>query len=119
MVQACAAPLSGYGPLIVLAVIYSVTALLTEFMSNTAAAVLLTPVALSTAEALGIDAKPLIIGVMFAASTSFATPVGYQTNTMVYNAGGYRFIDFMKIGIPLNILFFILAMIFIPRYFPF
>lgn len=112
-------PLSGYGPIVVLAAIYAMTALLTEFMSNTAAAVLLTPIALSTAEALGIDAKPLIIAVMFAASTSFATPVGYQTNTMVYNAGGYRFTDFMKIGIPLNILFFILAMIFIPRYFPF
>jgi len=119
LVQHTLEPLNGYGPLVVLAVIYSVTALLTEFMSNTAAAVLLTPIALTTSEALGIDAKPLIVAVMFAASTSFATPVGYQTNTMVYNAGGYRFTDFMKIGIPLNILFFILAMIFIPRYFPF
>lgn len=119
LVQHSLEPLSGYGPIIVLAVIYSVTALLTELMSNTATAVLLTPIALTTAEALGIDAKPLIVAVMFAASTSFATPVGYQTNTMVYNAGGYRFTDFMKIGIPLNILFFILAMIFIPRYFPF
>ncbi len=119
LVQHTLEPLSGYGPIVILAAIYFVTALLTEFMSNTAAAVLLTPIALSTAETVGIDAKPLIIGVMFAASTSFATPVGYQTNTMVYNAGGYRFTDFMKIGIPLNILFFVLAMIFIPRYFPF
>lgn len=113
------APLGGFGPLAALAALYLVTAVLTEFMSNNAAAVLLTPIALGTAESLGVDAKPMLIAVMFAASTAFATPVGYQTNTMVYSAGGYRFSDFVKIGLPLNVVFFVLAIVFIPRYFPF
>ncbi len=119
IVEYTLAPLGGFGPLAALAALYVVTAVLTEFMSNNAAAVLLTPIALGTAETLGIDAKPMLIAVMFAASTAFATPVGYQTNTMVYSAGGYRFSDFMKIGIPLNVLFFVLAVLLIPHYFPF
>jgi di/tricarboxylate transporter len=113
------APLGAFGPLAALAALYLVTAALTEMMSNNAAAVLLTPIALGTAESLGVDAKPLLIAVMFAASTAFATPVGYQTNTMVYSAGGYRFTDFVRIGLPLNAIFFVLAVVFIPRYFPF
>ena len=109
----------GHGPLVMLAVVYMITMVLTEVMSNTAAAVLLAPIAIGLAAGLGVDPKPFVIAVLFAASTSFATPVGYQTNTMVYNAGGYRFTDFMKIGIPLNLLFWALAVIFIPRMFPF
>ncbi len=111
--------LAGYGPLVTLAVIYLITAVLTEVMSNNAAAVLVIPIAISTAQSLGVDPKPFLVAVAFAASTSFATPVGYQTNTMVYTAGGYRFTDFPKIGIPLNLLFWGMAIVLIPRYFPF
>jgi len=110
---------SGFGPLVVLAVLYMMALLLTEFMSNAAAAVLLTPIGMSTAEMLGVSATPFLIAVTFAASTSFATPVGYQTNTMVYSAGGYRFTDFIKVGLPLNLIFWVLGVIFIPVFWPF
>ena len=108
-----------FGPLVVLAVLYLMTSILTEFMSNAGTAVLMTPIALSTGQMLGVDASPFIIAVMFAAATSFMTPVGYQTNTMVYAAGGYRFTDFIKIGLPLNLLYWILAVILIPVFWPF
>ena len=66
-----------------------------------------------------IDAKPLLVAVAFAASTSFATPISYQTNTMVFTAGGYRFSDFVRIGLPLNVIFCTAAILLIPRFFPF
>jgi di/tricarboxylate transporter len=108
-----------FGPVAVLAVLYLLTAVLTEFMSNNATAVLMAPIALSTAATLGVDAKPLLMAVCFAASTSFATPVGYQTNTMVLHPGGYCYADFMRIGIPLNLIFWALAVWLIPRFWPF
>lgn len=108
-----------YGPIAMLAAIYLLTAVMTEVMSNNAAAVLVVPIAIAAADGMGVDAKPLVVAVAFAASTAFATPIGYQTNTMVYTAGGYRFKDFTRIGLPLNIIFWIMATVLIPRYFPF
>lgn len=107
-----------FGPQGVLAAIYLVTAVLTALMSNTACAALMAPLAIKTAQDMGIDARPMLMAVMFAASTCFATPVGYQTNLMVYNAGGYRFADFVRVGLPLNILFAALAIWFIPLFWP-
>jgi di/tricarboxylate transporter len=107
------------GPMAVLAVIYGLTALLTALMSNNATAVLMVPIAISSAAGLGVEARPFLIAVCFAASTCFATPVGYQTNTMVLHAGGYRFADYVRIGLPLNVIFWVMAVIMIPKLWPF
>ena len=111
--------LGGFGPLAALAAVYLITSIATEFMSNNASAVLVVPIALATAESMGIDAKPLLVAVAFAASTSFATPISYQTNTMVFTAGGYRFSDFVRLGLPLNVVFCTAAIVLIPHFFPF
>ena len=108
-----------FGPHVVLAVLYFMALLLSEVMSHAAAAVLLTPIAISTAQFMNSDATPFLVAVAFAAATSFLTPVGYQTNTMVYSAGGYRFSDFVKVGAPLNLIFWLLGVIFIPVFWPF
>lgn len=107
------------GPVAVVAALYLLTAIMTEFMSNNATVVLMAPIAISSAAAFGVSARPLLMAVCFAASTSFATPVGYQTNMMVLHPGGYRYTDFMRVGIPLNLIFWALAVYFIPRFWPF
>jgi len=107
------------GPLLVLAVLVVVTALMTEMVSNNSAAVLMVPIALSAAATLGVDPKPLVMAVAFAASMSFMTPVGYQTNTMVYGPGAYRFTDYLRAGAPLALAGWLLAVLLIPRIWPF
>ena len=109
----------GMGPVAVLAVVYLMTSVMTDTMSNNAAAVLLAPIAISTAEQIGVDPWPFLMAITFAASTGFSTPVGYQTNTMIYNPGGYKYTDFLRTGVPLSILFWILSVIFIPRFWSF
>ena len=107
------------GPVAVLAVIYLMTSIMTDTMTNAAAAVLLAPIAISTAEQIGVDPRPFLMAITFAASTGFSTPVGYQTNTMIYNPGGYKYTDFLRTGVPLSLLFWVLSVIFIPRFWAF
>ncbi|MDX1584053.1 MAG: SLC13 family permease [Thermoanaerobaculia bacterium] len=110
---------SWLGPYGALAAFYILTSLLTEVISNNAAAVVLTPIAISAGTALGVSAMPFVIAVMFAASNSFMTPVGYQTNTFIYGPGGYRFSDFLRVGAPLNVVMVAGATFVIPLFFPF
>jgi di/tricarboxylate transporter len=109
----------GASPQIVLGGIILLTSVSTQLLSNNATAVLLVPIAISTALSLGVDPKPFIIAVCFGASACFATPIGYQTNLLVYGPGGYRFSDYLKLGMPLNVLVLILGTIFIPVFWPF
>lgn len=94
----------GLSPLVLLFAVYCCSSLLTEAVSNNAVAVIMTPIAIGLGTDLGVDPRPLVIAVMFAASASFATPISYQTNTMVYAAGNYRFMDFVRIGLPMNLI---------------
>ena len=118
LVQGVAGLTAGFGPVIVLSMVYILCSLLTEIMSNNAVAVLLTPIAAGLAQQLGLDPRPFVVAVMFAASASFATPIGYQTNTFVYSVGGYRFGDFLRIGVPMNILMWAAATFVIPLFWP-
>jgi di/tricarboxylate transporter len=107
------------GPLGGLVVLYGVTLLATELLSNATVAVLLTPIAVALAESLGVDPRPFLVAVMMAASAAFATPFGYQTNVLVYNMAGYSYMDFVRVGAPLNLITWAAAMIAIPLFFPF
>lgn len=98
--------------------IYLLTSVLTEMVSNNAVAVVITPLAIGIAAQLGMDPRPLVVAVMVAASASFATPIGYQTNMLVYGPGGYKFTDFLKVGIPLNLSIGVLASLCIPWFWP-
>ncbi|SFC39508.1 SLC13 family permease [Tropicimonas isoalkanivorans] len=105
-------------PVLVVWAIYLLTSVLTEMVSNNAVAVVMTPIAIGLAHALGYDPRPFVVAVMISASASFATPIGYQTNMMVYGPGGYRFSDFLRVGIPLNLSIGIVASLLIPFIWP-
>lgn len=94
--------------------LHLVTSLFTELITNNAAAVLVFPIALATAETLGVSMMPFVVAVTVAASASFATPIGYQTNLMVYGPGGYHFTDYLRLGIPLSLMLALLASLLIP-----
>lgn len=105
-------------PFLIVWAIYLLTSILTELVSNNAVAVVVTPIAIGIAQTLGIDPRPLVVAVMVAASASFATPIGYQTNTLVFGPGGYKFADYLRVGIPLNLSIGALASAIIPFIWP-
>jgi di/tricarboxylate transporter len=106
-------------PFVMVSLIYLMTMMLTEMASNAATAIIMTPIAISVAMQIGLDPKPFIFSVCFAASASFITPIGYQTNLMVYGPGGYKFSDYVKVGLPLAIFLWIMATFLIPVLWPF
>jgi di/tricarboxylate transporter len=106
--------LAGGNPWITLVAVYVLTSVFTSLITNNAAVVLLFPIALSAANDLQVNALPFLMGIMVGGSASFATPIGYQTNLMVYTAGGYRFSDFLRIGLPLNVVIGIATVLIIP-----
>ncbi|HEX6859955.1 MAG TPA: SLC13 family permease [Caulobacteraceae bacterium] len=108
-----------FGPLAALALLYGSALFATEILSNAAIAVLLTPIAVALAESLGVSPRPFLVGVMMAASAAFATPFGYQTNVLVYKLGDYNYMDFVRVGVPLNLVTWAAAVIAIPFFFPF
>ncbi|WP_203227974.1 SLC13 family permease [Roseovarius dicentrarchi] len=105
-------------PFAVVLAVYLLATTLTEVVSNNAVAVVMSPIAIGLADVMGVDARPLVVAVMFAASASFATPIGYQTNTLVYGPGGYRFTDFLRIGVPLNLSLALISSALIPMIWP-
>jgi di/tricarboxylate transporter len=118
LVDAAAPTLMTLPPALVVLVVFALTSTLTEVVSNNAVAVIMTPIAIGLATALGLDPRPLVVAVMIAASCAFATPIGYQTNTLVYGPGGYKFTDFMRIGLPLNISMALIVSFAIPLIWP-
>ena len=118
IVEAVAPSLSGMPPIVLIWAVYFMTTILTELVSNNAIAVIMAPIAIALAHATGVDPRPLVVAVMIAASACFATPIGYQTNMLVYGPGGYKFTDFMKVGIPLNLSLGIVVCLTIPLIWP-
>ncbi|WGW02286.1 SLC13 family permease [Tropicibacter oceani] len=118
IVDAIAPSLSTLPPVLLVASVFFLTSALTEAVSNNAVAVVVTPIAIGLAQAVGVDPRPLVVAVMIAASCAFATPIGYQTNTLVYGPGGYRFTDFLRIGLGMNIIMGVIASVLIPVFFP-
>jgi di/tricarboxylate transporter len=118
IVAAIAPFLQGLSPFFMVLAVYALTSFLTEIVSNNAVAVIMAPIAIGLGAELGVDPRGLVVAVMFAASASFATPIGYQTNTLVYGPGGYRFSDFLRIGVPLNVVMMLAMSVLIPLFFP-
>ncbi|MBO9400749.1 SLC13 family permease [Shimia sp. R9_1] len=118
IVTSLAPALENLPPFLLVWAIYLLTSVLTELVSNNAVAVVVTPIAVGLAQAIGVDPRPLVVAVMIAASASFATPIGYQTNMLVFGPGGYKFTDFMRVGIPLNLSIGLLASLLIPVFWP-
>ncbi len=110
--------MDGLSPFATILLIYLIGLILTEFLSNNAVAVIFTPIAIELAHQLGADPRPFVVAVMFSATLAFATPIGYQTNMMVYGPGGYKFLDFTKVGVPLNIITWLLCSALIPVFWP-
>ena len=108
-----------FGPYVLLAFIFIVTDCFTELMTNNAAAALMFPISLSIAQQLGVSPMPFFVTICMAASSSFSTPIGYQTNLIVQGVGGYRFADFVRAGLPLNIISFLISIFLIPIFWPF
>ena len=98
-------------PVVHLAVLYMMTFLFSSFISNNAIAIVMSPIALALSGHLGVDPRPFMVAVCFGASNSFMTPVGYQTNLMVFGPGQYRFSDFLKAGLPLTLIFWVMAVL--------
>ena len=110
--------LHGLPPFVLVLAIYAIASVLTEIVSNNAVAVIMAPVAIGLGAELGVDPRGLLVAVMFGASAAFSTPIGYQTNTLVYGPGGYRFSDFLRIGVPLNLTMMVAMSLLIPLFFP-
>ena len=111
--------MDGMSPLLALIILYGTVLIATEILSNATVAVLFTPIAVSIAEAFAVSPRPFLVAVMIAGSAAFATPFGYQTNVIVYQMGGYRYMDFVRVGLPLNLITFAVAIVAIRAFFPF
>jgi di/tricarboxylate transporter len=111
--------MQGMSPMLALIILYGVTLFATELLSNATVAVLFTPIAVSMADAFSVSPRPFLVAIMIAASAAFATPFGYQTNVLVYQMGGYNYVDFLKVGLPLNFITWAAAVVAIHIYFPF